>query len=100
VRVALVCGVALALAGCNEPSAKEPPVPLPANSEFGRWAVVPASSGITLGGNPYLMAWRLDTKSGDLEMCIYDPGDFSLTKKIPIPASLSCTPAARAFPSN
>src|SRR5262249_20700806 len=78
-RGVLLAGVLLA--GCSDPSPKPGPQPLPANTEFGRWVIVPASNEPLSNGTgrqPTYGAWRLDTKTGDLEFCsYYAGGDFN-----------------------
>ncbi len=67
-----------------------------ASSENGRWVVVPATANPLVNqGTPYMFAWRLDTKTGDLEMCTYDPGGWTraVSKK---PETLNCSPVTRA----
>ncbi len=61
------------ITGCDHPastSAQTPPAP-PANAEFGRWAVVPVAEKTKEPGVEMWNAWRLDTKTGDLEFCSY-----------------------------
>lgn len=79
------------LAGCEAPTVSEQPkAPAP---EFGRWTIVPAlSAPVTVAGTSYLFGWRLDTKTGDLELCTYDPGGWiSAVTKMPAPQAVSCT---------
>jgi hypothetical protein len=53
----------------------------------GRWAILPVYSGpIDVGGTPHYFAWRLDTLTGSLEMCSYDPGSW---KKITAPEGVA-----------
>lgn len=89
---------ALVLTSCDQ-QRKSTTAPLPANSEFGRWVVVPAASEPYLAGNPknipLFSAWRLDTKTGALEMCNYDPGGDS-----GLPENVNCSKAAEATPSD
>jgi hypothetical protein len=63
--------------------------------DAGHWVVVPATQGpIFNQGSPFIFAWRLDTKTGALEMCTYDPGGWmNPTGKMPHAESLGCTPA-------
>lgn len=82
--------VALSLAGCDQPP-KPTPEP-PANSEFGRFTVIPA--GTSASGQAF--AWRLDTKTGGLDFCAYDPGGFAGSK--PIPQTLDCNTSAKKYP--
>jgi hypothetical protein len=50
------------LTGCDKPSAQT----------RGRWAVIPASALLESGGGiDRFSAWRLDTETGDLELCQY-----------------------------
>lgn len=58
-----------------------------------RWVVVPAAaSPVTSSGTPYIFAWRLDTRTGNLEMCTYDPGGWvNAVTKLPAPEALNCT---------
>jgi hypothetical protein len=53
----------------------------------GRWVVVPATSTpVVASATNYIFAWRLDTKTGTLEMCTYDPGGWiNATTKLPAP---------------
>jgi hypothetical protein len=63
-RFLLLLVSALVLAGCDKPVSKESTeVPAP----IGRWLVV--SSPSSTGGLHY--AWRIDTQTGGLEMCLY-----------------------------
>lgn len=88
----LACLVVAALtsASAQTPNTKT------ASSENGRWVVVPATANPVVNqGTPYMFAWRLDTKTGDLEMCTYDPGGWTraISKK---PETLNCSPVTRA----
>jgi hypothetical protein len=98
-KVLLTASAALVLFGC-EPQKQEAKSPPPANSELGRWVVIPAASQPYTAGNPQniplFSAWRLDTKTGALEMCNYDPGGESVN----IAESLACSKAAEATPTN
>lgn len=63
-------------------------------SDGDRWIVVPASqNAVKNQGSPFFFAWRLDTKTGALEMCTYDPGGWMMATKLPAPESLNCSPA-------
>jgi len=43
----------------------------------GRWQLMPViGPPIDVGGTPHYYAWRLDTVTGDLQMCAYDPGGW------------------------
>lgn len=94
----VVVAATVSLAACDQPAEQTRGVPPPANSEFGRWVVVPASSQPYLAGDPknvpLYSAWRLDTKTGSLEMCSYDPGGSGL------PEGLSCSRSAEAITSD
>jgi hypothetical protein len=58
------------------------------------WIIVPATSNpVTNHGSPFMFAWHLDTKTGALEMCTYDPGGWNLLDGKPAPESLNCTRA-------
>jgi hypothetical protein len=63
--------------------------------DAGRWIVTPATQNPMINqGSPFVFAWRLDTKTGALEMCTYDPGGWiNAAAKMPQPESLNCTPA-------
>src|SRR5580700_8948951 len=65
-----------------------------------RWIVVPATqSPVVNQGSPFIFAWRLDTKTGALEMCTYDPGGWmNAAAKMPQSESLNCTPANTPSP--
>jgi hypothetical protein len=82
---------AIVLAGCDDPVAREPPK-MPAIAEFGRYTIVPASNNPVLAsGTSYLFAWKLDTKTGDIEVCTYDPGGWiNAATKMPANQSLTC----------
>jgi hypothetical protein len=64
----------------------------PASTENGRWVVVPATTNATSSrGSSFMFAWRLDTKTGALEMWTYDPGgSTNPTTKMVTPESLNC----------
>jgi len=65
------------------------------SQEVNRWIVIPATqSPVFNQGSPFIFAWRLDTKTGALEMCTYDPGGWvNQVTKIPANEALNCTPA-------
>jgi hypothetical protein len=65
----------------------------PEQGGSGRWVIVPATANpLTNSGNPLIYAWRLDTETGALEMCTYDPGGYpNPASKLPQTESLSCT---------
>lgn len=67
--------------------------------ELGRWMVVPVASPIMQDGRPYVLAWRLDTKTGALEMCTYESGGWiePLSKSL-VSESVLCGAMARAYP--
>jgi hypothetical protein len=98
-KIALL--IALGLGGCDQPVSKElPPPPLPANSEFGRWTVVPASNAPDIDKNGKVWsAWRLDTKTGDLEFCTYVFSESLDPNKMPI-EQLICSMATKGDPSD
>lgn len=61
--------------------------------EAGRWTVIPATvAPVVASGTQYLFAWRLDNKTGALEMCTYDPGGWMnpVTKR-PASEELTCS---------
>jgi len=88
-RVVRLATIAFA-AGCSKAPVPVAAVPEPEPTLFGRFTVTPANSGaLILGGRPYLAAWRLDTKTGDLELCLYDPDPPMIANK-PMP-ELSCS---------
>jgi hypothetical protein len=71
-------------------------------SEVGRWAVVPAQNHRMPPSMEYWNAWRLDTKTGDLEFCGYVAGgedavgpDGLISKQ-----SLTCSKPVKASPSS
>ena len=60
--------------------------------EPARWIVIPATTApVVSSGSPLLFAWRLDTKTGALAMCTYDPGGWANANKLPAPETLNCT---------
>jgi hypothetical protein len=75
-RAAAPILVLLTLSACDKPMAQQPAPPAPP-SEVGRWIIVPASTaGPVFIGNrgANFFAWKLDTKTGELEACTYDAG--------------------------
>jgi hypothetical protein len=43
----------------------------------GRWQLLPVyGPPIDVKGTPHYLAWRLDTETGALQMCTYDPGGW------------------------
>jgi hypothetical protein len=86
---------ALFLAGCDPQPAKEVAVREPA--EAARFVLVPASNNpIVASGTSFLFAWRLDTKSGEVSVCTYDPGGWTnALTKLPAPENVSCTAPAK-----
>jgi hypothetical protein len=89
------CGaiVALLLAACDQSSSQQPKqAALNGEGGIGRWILVPATSNPVMNeGSPFMFAWRLDTKTGALEMCLYDPGGWiNAGIKMPMPENLSC----------
>jgi hypothetical protein len=72
-------------------------------NKIGRYTVTPVFGGaIEVDGTPHYFAWRLDTATGDLQVCVYDPGGW---KRPGIPGGvvsekLTCTPAASANGNN
>src|SRR5262249_19110213 len=81
---------ALASASAQAPNTKA------ASGENGRWMVVPGNSSPLMDnqGTPFMYAWRLDTKTGGLEMCTYAPAGWgSLTKTETLTCS-QVTPAS------
>jgi hypothetical protein len=82
-----------AISGCDDRSRDQARTPdPPASNEFGRFVVVPATTVPNLiDGIHYLNAWRLDTKTGDLELCTYYPGGALGPNAKADFESLSCT---------
>ena len=71
VLVAVIAGGFL-LASLGKSKSQEPK-----QGEQRRWVIVPATnSPVTNQGSPFIFAWRLDTQTGALEMCTYDPGGW------------------------
>ena len=91
----LACVLApLLLAGCDLQPAKQTAAPEPV--ETSHFVLVPASNNpIVTSGTSYLFAWRLDTRSGEVSVCTYDPGGWAnVVRKLPAPESVSCTAPA------
>ena len=89
---------ALSLVACDQLSSQTTKQ-VPAEFEkVGRYAVVPATSNPVMNQrSPFLFAWRLDTQTGALQMCTYDPGGWTNTAtKMPMPETLNCTPPKSA----
>jgi hypothetical protein len=100
-RTVLLLIAAVALAGCDKPSSKDAAAP-PPQDPIGRWAIVPVSGAALHDAQQYLyFAWRIDTVTGSLEMCTFDPGGW----KVPTapggiaPQALDCTQPVAAIPS-
>jgi hypothetical protein len=72
--VILALALAGALSGCDRSGAK----PAQSASAAGPWTVVPATAGPYAGANrnnsALFSAWRINTVTGSLEFCTYDPG--------------------------
>lgn len=82
--------VFLACAACTKAPAPTIATPAPEQDKVGRFKITPAGTGpMIIGGHPYLSAWRLDTKTGDLELCTFDP-DPPTIGKLPAP-QLGCS---------
>jgi len=64
-----------------------------ADNDVSRWAIVPAANQpIMVSGTPYFFAWLLDTKTGQVKFCTYQPGGWEVIKgKAPMPETLECT---------
>ena len=66
-----------------------------------QWIVVPASTSPYTAGNsnntPLYSAWRLNTKTGALEFCYYDPGG-TVTGTAVTPEKLTCSMPVDAPP--
>jgi hypothetical protein len=82
---------AAALAACGPTAPEASLTPNRATSEqSARWTLIPATDASpTRASHTYLYAWRLDTKQGDLELCVYDPDPPSFNGK-PYP-QLTCS---------
>jgi hypothetical protein len=86
--------VLLLATACNQPARlAEPPAAKP--TEVGRWAVVPATQAPVMNqGSPFFFAWRIDTATGRLEACTYDPGGWQYAPdKPPVNERLHCSAA-------
>jgi hypothetical protein len=44
------------------------------------------------GGNPFVPAWRIDTITGTMEFCTYDPGGYPIGRTIR-QENIDCAPA-------
>ena len=79
----------LGLAGCSnghgQAPAAEPEQPAP-----NHWTVIPTGES-TVSGTTYFHAWRLDTQTGELAFCEYDPGGAQLPNGTVTGASLNCS---------
>jgi hypothetical protein len=86
---------ALVLTGCDLQPIKEAESREPA--ETSRFVLVPASNNpVMASGTLFLFAWRLDTKSGEVSVCTYDPGGWTnASTKLPAPESMSCSAPAK-----
>lgn len=80
-RIAILMAALLVLAGCGKSGVKP----------SGRWAVIPASTALETGGASTFSAWRLDTITGDLELCQYASRPVNGT----LAESLKCSQAAK-----
>lgn len=86
--------LAMTLGSCSK-ARPEAVAPSPEQTQFGRWTITPASNGaVTIDGHPYLLAWRLDTKTGDIELCTFDPNPQPISGAVP--PALSCSEPAEA----
>jgi hypothetical protein len=83
------CAIAafLLLAACDK-SAPPANASKAAQSEFGRWAIVPAGSNEKTPNFEAWSAWRLDTKTGSLEFCTYSIATGTTGKPL---EGLGCT---------
>ena len=84
-KLLLAASAALVLTGCGQQEQEAKAPPLPANSEFGRFKLYAAGSNQA----GQFFAWRLDTKTGYLNFCYYDPGGMAGPTK-PIQPMLNC----------
>jgi hypothetical protein len=101
-RACLGAIAVLSLGACDQLSSQQAKQVAPTTDEkAGRWIVIPATSNPVMNqGTPFMFAWRLDTKTGALQMCTYDPGGWTNTAtKMPMPDNLNCTPSKPASPS-
>lgn len=95
---AVTAGFALVvLVGCDKQPETAPTSAPPANSEFGRWIVVPAGAPIGDGQYRETNAWRLDTKTGALEFCTYTEAIVPTTPPTDV---LECSQPATASPQD
>jgi hypothetical protein len=60
----------ITVSGCEKPPAAATPPPS-AGHEIGRFAVSSAGGNDHSPGTDLFSAWRIDTKTGDLEFCTY-----------------------------
>jgi hypothetical protein len=96
VILVLTGALSCALSGCDRLGAKQ--VQSSQSSAQGAWTVVPAAAGPYSGANrnssALFSAWRINTVTGSLEFCTYDPGGVvvgtSVTKE-----KLLCTAPVR-----
>jgi hypothetical protein len=86
---------AFLLTGCDFQPTKEAQSREPV--ETSRFVLVPASNNpVMASGTLFLFAWRLDTKSGEVSVCTYDPGGWTnASTKQPAPESTSCSAPAK-----
>ena len=86
---------AFLLTGCDLQPAKVAESREPV--ETSRFVLVPASTNpVMSSGTLFLFAWRLDTKSGEVSVCTYDPGGWTnASTKLPAPESTSCSAPAK-----
>jgi hypothetical protein len=93
-RTGAFAAASLLLAGCDLQVAKR----TGARANRAKPLVlVPASNNpIVASGTSYLFAWRLDTRSGEVSVCTYDPGGWTnAPTKLPAPEVVSCTEPAK-----
>ncbi len=73
-RILATAAAFIALNGCSRPENKSNV----ASAHGGAWVVVPAASGpypgINRNNTTLFSAWRLNSQTGALEFCTYDPG--------------------------
>jgi hypothetical protein len=87
--------VAVFLTGC-ERAATQAERPITAASEIGRWQVVPASAqAVMSSGTPFFFAWRIDSKTGALELCTYNTGGYLAVAKAATAEALECFAAPK-----
>jgi hypothetical protein len=81
----------LSMNGCGKMDNK---TSAPLSASNGPWVVVPAASGPYAGVNrnntTLFSAWRLNSQTGALEFCTYDPGGVVLGTT-PTKETLLCT---------